>query len=365
MRSKALDRVAEQVVRTGAAPGAAVAQARRSGDAWLISSGIAGTAERAPGQPIFDLASVTKSFVAVTAARLAASSGPALDAALGSLLPELDDTPSAEASLLLLLSHRAGLDAHRSLFAPLVAGRPFSRGRALREAAMARRPDARGAPPAEGFAPLYSDLGYVLAGAALERATGLPLDELIERELVTPLALEVHSARRWLAEDPNFLARVLPTETMAFRGGSIRGAVHDENAWALAGHGLAGQAGLFGAAEAVARFGTALLDALAGRAHGVLTQAALAPLVAERPGGSLRAGFDGKSGPASAAGTLASAATFGHLGFTGTSLWCDPRAERVSVLLSNRVSPSRENLRIRAIRPVVHDALFGWEGGLV
>jgi len=365
MRSAELDRVAEIVVTGGAAPGAAVATARRSGETWLISSGSAGTAAGTPGEPIFDLASVTKSFVAVTAARLAARGGPELDATLGSLMPELAGTPSADASLLLLLAHRAGLDAHRSLFAPLLAGRPFSRERALREAATARRPDARGTPPAEGFAPLYSDLGYVLAGAALERATGLPLDELVERELVAPLELEVRSARRWLALSPDFLQRVLPTETMRFRGGVIRGAVHDENAWALVGHGLAGQAGLFGTAEAVVRFGTALLDALAGRSESLLTRAALAPLVLERPGGSLRAGFDGKSGPASAAGALASAATFGHLGFTGTSLWCDPREERVSALLSNRVSPSRENLRIRAIRPVVHDALFGWQGGLV
>jgi CubicO group peptidase (beta-lactamase class C family) len=365
MRSTELDRFAEMVVTSGAAPGAAVAVARRAGDGWLISSGIAGTAAAAPAEPIFDLASVTKSFVATTAARLGSRGGPTLDTRLGRLLPELADTPSAEASLLLLLSHRAGLDAHRSLFAPLLAGRPFARDRALREAAMARRPDARGAPPAEGFAPLYSDLGYVLVGGALERATGLALDDLVERELATPLGLEVHSARRWLRDSPDFLARVLPTETMAFRGGQILGAVHDENAWALAGHGLAGQAGLFGTAEAVARFGAALLDAVAGRAGSLFGQIELAPLVAERPGGSLRAGFDGKSGPASAAGTLSSPATFGHLGFTGTSLWCDPREERVSVLLSNRVSPGRENLRIRAIRPAVHDALFGWQGGLV
>lgn len=365
MRSTELDRVAEMVVTSGAAPGAAVASARRTGEGWVISSGIAGTAASVPREPVFDLASVTKSFVATTAARLAARGGPTLDATLGSLLPELFDTPTGDASLLLLLSHRAGLDAHRALFAPLVARRPFARERALYEAAMARRPDAPGTPPAQGFAPLYSDLGYVLAGAALERATGLELDELVGREVATPLGLDVHSARRWLAASPDFLERVLPTETMAFRGGSIRGAVHDENAWALAGHGLAGQAGLFGTAEAVVRFGTALLDALAGRAGSLMTRAELAPLVAERPGGSLRAGFDGKSGPASAAGALASAATFGHLGFTGTSLWCDPEAERVSVLLSNRVSPSRENLRIRAIRPVVHDALFGWQGGLV
>jgi CubicO group peptidase (beta-lactamase class C family) len=148
----------------------------------------------------------------------------------------------------------------------------------------------------------------------------------------------------------------------------VHGAVHDENAWALAGHGLAGQAGLFGTAEAVARLGCAVVDAAAGRSSW-LDARAIEPLVASRPGGSLRAGFDGKSGPASAAGRLASPETYGHLGFTGTSLWCDPVSERVTVLLSNRVCPSRDNVKIRALRPRVHDALFAWEpeggGGLV
>jgi CubicO group peptidase (beta-lactamase class C family) len=365
VRSAELDRVAAEVVTSRAAPGAAVAAARRTGRDWQLSWGVSGTAAATQGEPVFDLASVTKSFVAVTAARLAARGDLSLDATLGTLLPELAPTPTGDASLVLLLAHRAGLAAHRPLFAPLVAGRPLVRERALEEAARARRAEAGGLPPPEGFEPLYSDLGYVLAGAALERATGLALDALVEREVARPLGLEVRSARRWLAAAPDFLSRVLPTETMAFRGGVIHGAVHDENAWALSGHGLAGQAGLFGTAEAIVRFGMALLDARGGRLGGWLEPAALAPLLAVRPGGSLRAGFDGKSGVSSAAGARASADTFGHLGFTGTSLWCDPAHDRVSVLLSNRVCPSRENLRIRALRPAVHDALFGWEGGLV
>jgi CubicO group peptidase (beta-lactamase class C family) len=81
-------------------------------------------------------------------------------------------------------------------------------------------------------------------------------------------------------------------------------------------------------------------------------------LVRKRPGGSLRAGFDGKSGTLSAAGEVCSSETFGHLGFTGTSFWCDPTAETVTVLLTNRVCPTRENQKIREIRPSVHDALF-------
>jgi CubicO group peptidase (beta-lactamase class C family) len=357
-----LENIADLVVRRGAAPAAAVAVAERRAGGYRVATGVAGTsgAPAAALPPIFDLASVTKPFVAVTAARLARRGALALDAPLARLLPELADTPSAAEPLLSLLSHRAGLEAHRPFFAPLVEGRPIERAAVVREAASARRTDCSGRAPAGGFPPLYSDLGYLLVGAALERAANLPLDELVEREVGGPLELEARSARLWLARQCGFLERVLPTETVAFRGGEVRGVTHDENAWAFAGHGLAGHAGLFGTAEAVARFGAAVLDSAAGRLDSFLTSDDFAPLVAERAGGSLRAGFDGKSGTLSAAGTVASAATFGHLGFTGTSLWCDPVAERATVLLSNRVCPTRDNVAIRAIRPEVHDLLFSY-----
>jgi CubicO group peptidase (beta-lactamase class C family) len=339
--------------------------ARHASGRWFEGSGVAGSAARLGAEPIFDLASVTKPFVAVAAARLAARGVVRLETPLIELLPVVRGTPSAELPLILFLAHRAGLDSHRPLFAPLVLGLPFARDAALLEAANARRPDAQGALPAAGFPPLYSDLGYVLAGAALESATNQALDVLVEAEVSRPLAIDVHSARIWLERDSGFMRRTLPTEVVGFRGGLVHGVVHDENAWALAGHGLAGQAGLFGTARAVARFGTALLDAAQGRAPEWLAADAIAPLLRPRPGGSLRAGFDGKSGPTPSAGSLASPETFGHLGFTGTSLWCDPQRGSVTVLLSNRVNPTRDNLKIRALRPSVHDALFAWAEGLV
>jgi len=359
----ALDRIADIALEEGAAPSAVVCGALRGPDGWIFGQGAAGT--RAPAaRAIFDLASVTKPFVATAAARLGRAGTLDLDAPLASFLPELATTPSANIPLIVLLAHRGGLEAHLPLFAPLASGAPVERDPALRAAASARRSDAAGALPASGFAPLYSDLGYALAGAAIERAAGRPLDEVIDDQVARPLGLEVRSVRLWHRTAADFAERVHPTETVAWRGGVVAGVVHDENAWALAGHGLAGHAGLFGSAEGVAKFGTAVLDALAGRDGGWLDVRELTPLVTPRPLGSLRAGFDGKSGPGSAAGERASADTFGHLGFTGTSLWCDPTAERVGVLLSNRVCPSRDNVRIRAVRPRIHDALHAWEGGL-
>jgi len=353
-----LDEIADLVVRRGAAKAASVAVASREGASFRVAVGVAGTPSPSRPAPIFDLASVTKPFVAVAAARLARQGAFEPSEPLGRLLPEIADGPSASVPFFWFVAHRAGLEAHRPLFAPVMEGRPIERSAFLVEAASARRDDCRGAAPREGYPPLYSDLGYLLVGAAIERVSGVPLDELIDREVTSRLGLEARSARLWLAGGEAFTERVEPTETVPFRGGEIRGVTHDENAWAFAGHGLAGHAGLFGTAEAVARFGAAVLDALAGRLESFLTPGEIAPLVAERPGGSLRAGFDGKSGPSSAAGTRSSPRTFGHLGFTGTSLWCDPDAERVTVLLSNRVCPTRENVGIRALRPEIHDLLY-------
>ncbi|HYQ46944.1 MAG TPA: serine hydrolase domain-containing protein [Polyangiaceae bacterium] len=309
----------------------------------------------------FDLASLTKSFVAATVARLVQRGRLDFETPLHDLLPEARQCATGSASLLLLLAHRAGLEAHRPLFAPLLAGLPFDRRAAISEVLAGRRPECAAAPAASGYPPVYSDLGFALVGLALERSERLPLDEIVEREVCAPLALEVGSARILRARRIDFAQRCMPTETVAFRGGEVRGVVHDENAWALSGHGLSGHAGLFGTAISVARFGAALLEARRGRS-GWLDAKSFGPLLEERPGGTLRAGFDGKSADQSSAGTLAGPRTFGHLGFTGTSFWCDPDADRVLVLLTNRVCPSRDNLRIRAARPAVNDALYAFAG---
>jgi CubicO group peptidase (beta-lactamase class C family) len=126
--------------------------------------------------------------------------------------------------------------------------------------------------------------------------------------------------------------------------------VHDENAFALSGDGGSGHAGLFGTAFAVIAFACLVADALANDPR-------LYWLIEPRPGGTLRAGFDGKSTEGSSAGSLLGSKSFGHLGFTGTSVWIDPEAEVVVALLTNRVHPTRENVAIRYARPIAHDAL--------
>ncbi len=349
-QARSADEVAARVVAEGVAPLAAAG--------WAVETGLAPAGEQvrdvggAVGT-LFDLASVTKPMTAVAVAW----AGLDPSTPLGRWVPEARGTPSEDASLELLLAHRAGLEAHRSFFEPLRAGQGAVDPEAcLREAATARRPDSQGPLPHQGFAPLYSDLGYLLAGVALARAVGArDAGEAIGKLVLEPLGIADRAGTVRDLEARGVTGPFAPTETVSWRGGPVVGAVHDENAWAMTGRGGSGHAGLFGTVDAVLTFGLAVLAGL-GR---------LDWLVRERPGGTLRAGFDGKSAEGSSAGSRMGPRSFGHLGFTGTSLWIDPGARVVVSLLTNRVCPTRDHVAIRAARPCAHDALFHAAGAHV
>ncbi|HRI69236.1 MAG TPA: serine hydrolase domain-containing protein [Polyangium sp.] len=348
-----------------AAPCAVVAAAWRVKDEFIFGTGAYGALSTDDDAPLastetpFDLASVTKPITSLTMARLVRRSVVFRDEPLANVLPALAKTASARVTLDLLAAHRAGLDAHGGLYTPLVHGADhIDRDDALLQAANMRHTPCPDELPPDGFVPVYSDLGYLLLGAALEARTNMDLDALMVHEVVAPLGLRLGSARQLRTQDPSFDTRVAPTEIVPFRGGTVRGAVHDENAWAYAQYGAAGHAGFFGTATDVARLGAAVLDVLADRRPNWLSSNDLEPLVRARAGGSLRAGFDGRSGDAPSSGSRLGPRTFGHLGFTGTSMWIDPDAEFVGVLLSNRVFPTRTSLAIRQARPAAYDAMF-------
>lgn len=341
-----VEEIAESIRGQGVSPQVAAGVSVRTADwRWVCETG-------GDTHVVFDLASVTKPMTAVAIQRL----GDLRAEPLGAVLAEARGTPSEHVPVELFLAHRAGLEGHAPLYAPLLRGESVDRGVALRTAAGARRKDAPGEPPIVGFSPLYSDLGYVLAGEALAQvARTRDAGEAIAKLVLEPLGAvegstldEVGTVRELEARGKTHV--FAPTETVPWRGGQVVAAVHDENAWALTGKGGSGHAGIFGTVGAVLAFGRAVLDEV--------ERGGLGWLVAERPGGTLRAGFDGKSLQGSSAGARMGARAFGHLGFTGTSLWIDPDAHVVVALLTNRVCPTRDHMAIRAARPWAHDALF-------
>jgi len=362
---------ADVVHRHRAAPCAAVGAAIRAAGRWRLGSGYAGrlwpapaTDDEAPAaseSTLFDLASLTKPVVALTLARAERRGLVRRSQSLGEVVPWLAPSPSGPVTLDLLSAHRAGLEAHRELFVARAGADQPSPEAALARAAAERRPECAGPAPAEGFAPIYSDLGYMLLGAALGSVSGVALDQLVRREIAEPLGLELGSARVLAAACGSreaFLARVAPTEIVPWRGGTLRGVVHDENAWVIANDALAGHAGAFADLRSVVLLGMAVVDALAGRRPEWLGPDEIHPLLRRRQGGTHCAGFDRRGSEEPMSGRHFGPETFGHLGFTGTSLWIDPERELVGVLLSNRVHPTRDTTAIRAARPAVYDALY-------
>ncbi len=353
----ALEPVLKEAVRGGVTPGAVAAWRSEN---QSVREDVCAVGQLLPAgaavqtNTLYDLASLTKPIVAMTALRLVMHSRLDLRAPASSYLPELRETHGGRATLEDLLSHRAGLSAWGSLFQELNVEPASEAARRDMLSEAARRIDTNA--PALGS--VYSDLGYLIAGEVIARAGGASLHEVVTRELLEPLGLDQRlffMASRAAEERARLLSRVAPTEVCAFRGGLVHGVVHDENCFAFGG--VAGHAGLFGEAEAVRDFGVAVLSSLCDASpflDAALLKAALRP----RSGGGYVLGWDTRSREGSSAGNRMGANAFGHLGFTGTSLWCDPDRRLVAVLLTNRVHPTRDNIAIRALRPRFHDALI-------
>lgn len=366
----------ERLVRAGVAgnvfPGASCALSWRTPPhgkspnvRGMLYAADAASGLREPGgkpvtvETVYDLASLTKPIVAMTALRLLSRGVISLTTRAEELLADTRGSVGGQATLEQLLTHRSGLAAWGGLYLDVPhepgtgAAKRWMVGEACRRVDEGpRQKDASGAPK-----PVYSDLGYLIAGEMIARAGGKDLAALVAQEVTQPLGIddrELFYARALPSErHAELLKNVAATERDEWRGRLLRGEVHDENCAAFGG--VSGHAGMFGTARAVARFGRAVLDTSMGVASGWLPPDVMTSALAPRPGGTNRLGFDGKSPGESAAGKRTSASTFGHLGFTGTSLFCDPEHDVVVVLLSNRVCPSRANQKIKFFRPALHD----------
>lgn len=308
---------------------------------------------------VFDIASLTKVFVASAAFRLIEAGLLRLEGPAGELCGSLRDPRLRAATLEQILAHEAGFEAWAPLFEAVpLDDRGTSSGRQAILSAVAKTP--AGGSPGEGA--VYSDLGFIVLGVVLEEVCGVGLEEVVRRYVTEPLGLSsvrYVPLKRADRQGAAFGGDVAVTERCPWRGRFLAGEVHDDNAWAMGG--VAGHAGLFATAADVACLGLAWLDSL--REGRFIGRALARRALTTRPGGRYL-GWDGKSDPDSSAGTLFSPSSFGHLGFTGCSLWVDPVRELSVALLTNRVCYGRDNLLIRSVRPRFHDLVAGlWDKG--
>ena len=311
-----------------------------------------------PGAPetaddtIFDLASLTKVIATTTLAMRAVDDGLlTLDDPVRAWLPEWRGADREAVTIRDLLAHASGLPAYLPFFRDHT-------GRVEFEPAICHTP-LEYTPRSQS---VYSDLGFMLLGFILEGARGDASRTAGRLDAASTLASQFRRLASFITPDPlafnpprSWRARTAPTELDHWRGRLLAGEVHDENTWALGG--AAGHAGLFGTAATVGTFARAVLRTIAGE-HVLAEPSTFRNFIrrTQVPGSSRALGWDTML-PTSSCGTRMSASAIGHTGFTGTSLWIDWERDIYVVLLTNRVHPTRENNRIKAIRPVFHDAV--------
>lgn len=309
-------------------------------------------------ETIFDLASVSKVFATGGLAMALIERGwIRWDTTVQSILPEYR---YAGTTLRHLASHTSGLPAWAPLFEKVREFFHFDELETVpvdqRQWAMRKFVFDVDLERAVGTKAVYSDIGFLLLGFCLEEVTRLPLDKAVERFLWKPMGLHEHGDGPFYVRTENaaFRARiesVAATEDCPWRKAVIQGQVHDDNCWAMGGYG--GHAGAFGTARDLLHYGKKLLAGYFSRE--VMHEAW--KRVAEPEECDRTPGWDTPSGDTPAFGKKFSAHSVGHLGFTGTSFWIDPKNGIAVTLLTNRVHLSRENIQIRAFRGAFHDAV--------
>lgn len=316
-----------------------------------------GSVDALPPATLFDIASLTKPVATTTMAAILYERGLLeLDSPIVGTVPEFgsrSDPRRAEVTFRMLLAHSSGLPAYEKLFL-----KTHSRDELLQSALqtpLTAEPGTR----AE-----YSDIGFIILGLALERLSQESLHVFCQREIFGPLSLsnttfnpskEIRGKIPPTADEREEAADAsAPKSRSTFRNRIIQGEVQDENAWVLGG--VAGHAGLFSTAEDLAKFAHALL-------HGgppILRPETVALFTRREstPAGTSRAlGWDTPS-PPSQSGKYFGPNSYGHLGYTGTSLWIDPDRQLSITLLTNRTWPDCSNQAIKQLRPKFHDAVI-------
>ena len=331
---------------SGAFPGAVLAVGRHGRLAVLAPVGHYGVDDRRPVEAgtLYDLASLTKVVALTTACMILVDEGRlALDAPVARYVPEFRGSMKDRVTVRHLLTHSAGLDADLPLYTETASRRP---------ALAAVDTTTLLAPPGTSYR--YSDLSAIVLMQVVEQVTGEPLDHWVDTRVFGPLGMP---ATRFLPP-ASWRDRVAPTEhDTVFRHRWLRGEVHDESAARLGG--VSGNAGLFSNALDLSRFAAMLLNGGAWDTLQLIRAETVAEFTTRQniPPGSTRAlGWDTPADSGySSAGTKLSRRSFGHTGFTGTSIWMDPDRDLFIILLTNRVNPTRANTAILRIRARVAD----------
>lgn len=303
----------------------------------------------ADASALWDLASVTKPIVAMAVMALVQDGWLTLDDTVGQHLSDYRGTDKERLSVRQLLTHTSGYPGEL----------PMYRWCATRQAMLdeIRAVSLRFEP---GSDVEYTSQGFIVLGLMAEVAAGMPLDEVVRRRVTAPAGLSRTIFRPGTADR----ALAAATEDCPWRGGVVQGAVHDENAEVLGG--VAGHAGLFATLGDMQALAQMLCRGARGEDTAVLSARTFATMTAPATD-HLRhrrtLGWQGRDPELSPAGDLAGPRTFGHTGFTGTSMWIDPDAGRYVVLLTNRVHPTRRNGQLPRIRRLVHNIGFGWSSG--
>ena len=294
---------------------------------------------RASPDTIYELASLTKVVVTTTMAMILMEEGRLdVGAPVTSPLPEFRGGAKEAVTVFHLLTHSSGLPA----WAPLY--REAADRQAFRERVLSMELEYE-----PGTRSVYSDLGFFLLGEILQGLAGESLDAFASRRILEPLGM----TETCFLPDPALRPRIAPTERDPWRGRVVHGEVHDENAFFLGG--VAAHSGLFGTAADLAVFAQTMLNGGSYGATRIVSPETVGRFT-RRAGihESTRAlGWDTPGG--NSAGRRFSPRSFGHTGFTGTSLWIDPERSLFLILLTNRVHPTREIELIRKLRPALAD----------
>lgn len=331
----------DRCVKEGAFPGAVWQIGSSSG---ILEKGAVGRLGEGLGDvsenTLYDLASLTKLFVTCAMMQQVQEGLARLSDPIGYFLPEYKDHPKGSITLFQLLTHTSIIPGKLQLY------RYADTRERLLEAIRWQSP--REEPP--GYVS-YTSKGYIILGEVISAIDHAALDEVVKRRVLEPLGAE----DTFWNPGPELLERIAPTENCPWRKCVVRGQVHDENAVVMGG--VAGHAGLFSTAGDCARLAYAMLTG-EGKDHSIYFHPSVRNIMiqnyTEGKGENRGLGFMVKC-PGSAGGDLMSPQSFGHTGFTGTSIWIDPVRDLYCVLLSNRIHPDRNNEAIFRVRHIFHN----------